>query len=78
MAGPIEGAGLTTDIISELQPQGQMPPERDVGTSSVVPDEIESGRRDIGRGATEAISPKPDGGEGLDRRPQPQIADIVE
>ena len=63
MTGPDEIAGLAADVISELQPQGQVPLQSDVGAASVVPDKPETVRTAVR--PAEAISPKPDSSEGL-------------
>jgi hypothetical protein len=76
MTGPVEGRGLTTYVISDFEPQGKVSLQHDVGPASVIPDKIEAARGI--RGPAEAISPKPDGGEWLHLRPQPEIADVIE
>ena len=67
MAGSNKTVELAADVVSELQSQGQVPLQHDVGATSVVPNEIETGRGI--RGPTEAIRPKPDRSEGLHFRP---------
>ena len=63
MTGTNEVAGLAADVISELKPQSQVPPQHEVGATSVVPDKPET-IRTAGRPAV-AIRPKPDRSEGL-------------
>jgi hypothetical protein len=48
MTRPNEEVGLTTYVVSELQPQGQMLFQPDVGPASVIPGKIEASRRGVG------------------------------
>ena len=76
MTGPDEAVGLAADVISELQSQGQVPSQHDVGPTSVVPYKPETVRTTVR--PAEAIRPKPDRSEGLHFRPHREIADVIE
>ena len=84
-ASPGNDGGLSSYVIPEFHPQGEVSLEDDVGATSIIPGElppvvrIDIARNNRGgrRKAAEAVESQPSGDERLHTGSGPEIADVI-
>ena len=82
---PSYDSGLSSYVIPEFHPQGEVSLEDDVGAASVIPGEMPAvvrtdeaiNRRRCTRRAAEAVESQPSGDERLHTGSGPEIADVI-